>query len=862
MLNYILRKFIGTSNDRLIKSLWGFVHEVNAWEPKIQPLSDDELKAKTAEFQQRYTNGETLEQLAPEAFAVVREASHRVLGERHFDVQIMGGLILHRGMISEMRTGEGKTLTSTCPVYLNAITGKGVHIVTVNDYLAKRDSEWMGRIYKFLGMSVGCIHHGVSDIDRRISYFSDITYGTNNEFGFDYLRDNMKYDEMDLVQRPLHYAIVDEVDSILIDEARTPLIISGPTDDDVSKYYMIDTFIPSLMKDKDYTIDEKSKSVALTEEGVHKVEKILKVGNLYDPHNIEWLHYVTQALRAHTLFKRDVDYVVQEDKVIIVDEFTGRLLPGRRFSEGLHQALEAKEKVHVESENQTLATITFQNYFRMYKKLAGMTGTAETEAGEFAKIYKLEVAVVPTHMPMVRKDLADQVYKNERAKFKAVVEDIVERHGKGQPILVGTISIEKSEKLAKMLKTKGVRHNVLNAKYHEKEAEIISHAGQRGSVTISTNMAGRGTDIKLGEGIPDVGGLHVIGTERHESRRIDNQLRGRSGRQGDAGSSRFYLSLEDDLMRIFGSERILKLMDTLKMDENEPIEHRFVSRAIENAQKRVEGHNFDIRKHLLEYDDVMNQQREVIYSMRKSMLMGENLKGFFFDLIREECTAVETSMTSVNKDSHTWDYDDLNNQISEEFNFKIKKDDLWASGKTLSNYLFDMAKDLFEQKIAELPEGVFLDVCRTIFLQTLDTLWKEHLKNLDYLKEGIGLRGYAQVNPLIAYKKEAFDMFVDLDYHIKLGTLGKLFRIKVSPQYVAKEEQRKQDAEAQQAQMQGDMLSALVQYKKQQEAFQKNFVMSHGDTAAAPIKRTDQRVGRNDACPCGSGKKYKKCCGK
>mgnify|MGYP001809985868 CR=1 FL=1 len=855
MLRYILGKLIGTQNDRTVKLLWSFVKETNDWESKISPLSDDELRAKTIEFKQRYINGESIELMAAEAFAVVREASKRVLGERHFDVQIMGGMVLHQGKISEMRTGEGKTLTSTCPVYLNAITGKGVHVVTVNDYLAKRDSQWMGQIYKFLGLSVGCIHHGVSDVERRASYQADITYGTNNEFGFDYLRDNMKYDSMDLVQRPLHYAIVDEVDSILIDEARTPLIISGPTDDDVSKYYHIDTFIPSLIKDKDYTIDEKSKSVALTEDGVHKVEKILKVGNLYDPHNIEWLHYVTQALRAHTLFKRDVDYVIQENKVIIVDEFTGRLLPGRRFSEGLHQALEAKEKVHVESENQTLATITFQNYFRMYEKLAGMTGTAATEAAEFSKIYKLEVVVVPTNMPMIRKDLSDQVYKNERAKFKAVVEDIVERHSKGQPILVGTISIEKSEKLSKMLKVKGVRHNVLNAKYHEKEAEIISLAGQNGAVTISTNMAGRGTDIKLGEGVPGVGGLHVIGTERHESRRIDNQLRGRSGRQGDPGSTRFYLSLEDDLMRIFGSERILKLMDTLKMDENEPIEHSFVSKAIENAQKRVEGHNFDIRKHLLEYDDVMNQQREVIYSMRKSMLMGENLKEFFTDLVKEECEAIQSTVASAEKDREKWDYEDLNNQIYEEFNFKIKKSDLFASGKTLSEFLFEETKKMLEQRIVELPEGVFLDVCRTIFLQTLDTLWKEHLKNLDYLKEGIGLRGYAQVNPLLEYKKEAFNMFVDLDYHIKLGTLGKIFRVKVSAQHAEAEEQRRQEA-------QSDMISALEQYKKQQEAFHKNFVLSRGETAAEPIKRHDDKVGRNDLCPCGSGKKYKKCCGK
>ena len=846
MLSFILRKLIGTKNKRVVKGLWGFVHRVNELEAAVKDLSDDELKAKTPYLKKRLANGEDIESVAPEAFAVVREAAKRTLGERHFDVQIMGGYVLHQGKISEMRTGEGKTLTSTCPVYLNALTGKGVHVVTVNDYLAKRDSEWMGQIYKFLGMEVGCIHHGISDSTRYQAYRADITYGTNNEFGFDYLRDNMKYNIKDLVQRPLNYAIVDEVDSILIDEARTPLIISGPTEDDVSKYYYVDTFIPGLIKDKDYTIDEKSKSAALTEEGVHRLEKVLKVGNLYDPHNIEWLHYVTQALRAHALFKRDVDYVIQEDKVVIVDEFTGRLLPGRRFSDGLHQALEAKEKVRVESENQTLATITFQNYFRMYQKLAGMTGTAETEASEFAKIYKLDVVVIPTNMPMIRKDLADQVYKNEKAKFKAVVNDIMYKHQKGQPVLVGTISIDKSEKLSKMLKAHGVRHNVLNAKYHEKEAEIISLAGQNSAVTISTNMAGRGTDIKLGPGVAALGGLHVIGTERHESRRIDNQLRGRSGRQGDNGSTRFYLSLEDDLMRIFGGDRILKLMDTLKMDENEPIEHRWVSHAIENSQKRVESHNFDIRKHLLEYDDVMNQQRDVIYSMRKSMLTGENLKGFFLDLVNEECQAIESSLTTNNKQDEV-DFEELNKQLVDEFNFTIKRTEFLSSGKKLSEYLFDIAKNIFENKIAEVEEGVFLDVCRTIFLQSLDVLWKEHLKNLDYLKEGIGLRGYAQVNPLIEYKKEAFNMFVELDYNIKTSTLGKMFRVQITNRPRTVEE---------------DMISALEKYKKQQEALQKTLVMNHGNEQKQTAKRDADKVGRNDPCPCGSGKKYKKCCGR
>ncbi|MBN1114747.1 MAG: preprotein translocase subunit SecA [Oligoflexia bacterium] len=852
MLRFVLGKIIGTKNEREVKRLWGTVNSINALEASVINLSDDQLKAKTTEFRERYAGGETLDALLPEAFAVVRETAKRVLGERHFDVQLMGAIALHEGKIAEMKTGEGKTLTSTCAVYLNALAGKGVHVVTVNDYLARRDSEWMGAVYKFHGLSVGCIHHGINDTQRRMEYGCDITYGTNNEFGFDYLRDNMKYDSADLVQRGLNYAIVDEVDSILIDEARTPLIISGPTEDDVSKYYFVDSFIPTLIRDKDYVIDEKSRSVSLTEEGIKKLEKVLKVGNLYDPVNIEWLHYVTQALRAHSLFRRDVDYVVQDNKVMIVDEFTGRLLPGRRFSEGLHQALEAKEKVRVESENQTLATVTFQNYFRMYSKLSGMTGTAETEAAEFAKIYKLEVLVVPTNMPMVRKDLADQVYKNEKAKFRAVLGDIIERHNKGQPVLVGTISIEKSEKLSKMLKTRGIKHNVLNAKYHEKEAEIISRAGQHGAVTISTNMAGRGTDIKLGEGIAELGGLHVLATERHESRRIDNQLRGRSGRQGDAGSSRFYLSMEDELMRIFGSERIQRLMDTLKMDENEPIEHKWVTRAIENAQKKVEAHNFDIRKHLLEYDDVMNQQREVIYSMRKSMLFGENLEGFFLDIIREECESIQNSVSHI-KSIEDIDFEELNVQISEEFNTAIKKDVFIAAGKELSPYLFERTSEIFKNRIKELPEGVYLDVCRTIFLQTLDTLWKEHLKNLDYLKESIGLRGYAQVNPLIAYKKEAFDMFVELDYHIKVGTLGKLFRVRISQEHISAEERRRREEES---------LSSLEKYKQQQEALQKSLVMNRGESGAAPVKRNENKVGRNDPCPCGSGKKYKKCCGR
>jgi preprotein translocase subunit SecA len=860
LLRLVLDKFLGTKNERVLKEYMSVIEEINSKEEVISKLTDEELKNKTNEFKERLKNGEKLDDLLPESFAVVREAAKRVLGERHYDVQMIGAIALHGGTIAEMKTGEGKTLTSTCPIYLNALTGKGVHVITVNDYLAKRDSEWMGQVYNFLGLSVGCIHSDVSNEDRYEAYRCDVTYGTNNEFGFDYLRDNMKYSINDLVQRELNYAIVDEVDSVLIDEARTPLIISGPTEDDVSKYYYVDTFIPSLIKDKDYVIEEKSKSVSLTDEGVLKLEGVLKVGNLYDPNNIEWLHYVTQALRAHALFKRDVDYVVQNNKVIIVDEFTGRLLPGRRFSEGLHQALEAKEKVNVESENQTLATITFQNYFRMYEKLSGMTGTAETEAEEFAKIYSLDVVVVPTNRKMVREDKADLVYKNERAKFKAVVKDIVERNKKGQPILVGTISIDKSEKLSKMLKSQGVRHNVLNAKYHEKEAEIIANAGQSGAVTLSTNMAGRGTDIKLGEGVKQVGGLYVLGTERHESRRIDNQLRGRAGRQGDAGLSRFYLSLEDDLMRVFGSERILSLMNTLKMDEDEPIEHRWVSSAIENAQKKVEGHNFDIRKHLLEYDDVMNQQREVIYSMRKNMLQGENLKDFFTDIIKEECDSVEDYLAQY-KSKDDWDFKELNAQLKEEFGIEINKEEFLSSEQKISGYLFNLINSVLENKINELPEGIFLDICRTVFLQSLDTLWKEHLKNLDYLKEGIGLRGYAQVNPVLEYKKEAFNMFVELDRNIKVNTLSKIFRVKVDPEYIKAliESQDKDDTPAEDADT-----AVLEQYKKQQEKKLGNIIMGRGGRASKPktIKNEGTKVGRNDPCPCGSGKKYKKCCGR
>ncbi|MDY7030428.1 MAG: preprotein translocase subunit SecA, partial [Thermodesulfobacteriota bacterium] len=709
MIGAILKKIIGSKNERELKKLQPVIVQINELEPEIKKLRDQQLAVKTSEFKERADRGEPLDDILPEAFAVVRETSRRVLGERHFDVQLIGGIVLHQGKIAEMKTGEGKTLAATLPVYLNSLKGEGVHVVTVNDYLARRDSEWMGKIYRFLGLSVGVILHDMDDASRREAYNSDITYGTNNEFGFDYLRDNMKFSLDDYVQRKLHYAIVDEVDSILIDEARTPLIISGPTEESTDKYYQINRIIPRLKGEEDYTIEEKSRTVVLTEEGVGKVEKLLHTKNLYDPRNIEILHHVNQALKAHTLFKKDVDYVVKGNEVIIVDEFTGRLMPGRRYSDGLHQALEAKENVKIENENQTLASVTFQNYFRMYEKLAGMTGTADTEAVEFKKIYTLEVMVMPTNMPMIRNDYSDVIYKTEREKFNAVVDEIKELYEMGRPVLVGTISIDNSEKLSRMLKKRGIRHHVLNAKHHQKEAEIIAQAGRKHAVTISTNMAGRGTDIMLGgnpeflateksrkdtdsekyqnafhdmkeickkekEEVITLGGLHILGTERHESRRIDNQLRGRSGRQGDPGSSRFYLSLEDDLLRIFGSERISSIMDRLGMEEGQPIEHRLVSRAIENAQSKVEGHNFDIRKHLLEYDDVMNKQREVIYKERREVLSSENLK----ENVREITEEMIEEIIDIYADEKTypdeWDLKGMRETIYKQFSFHLDTD--------------------------------------------------------------------------------------------------------------------------------------------------------------------------------------------
>lgn len=841
MITGLLTKVFGSKNDRELKKLQPIIENINAFEPEIQALSDEQLRTQAVLFRQRFEKGEPLDDILPEAFATVREASVRTLKMRHFDAQLVGGIVLHQGKIAEMKTGEGKTLAATLPAYLNALSGKGVHIITVNDYLARRDTEWMGNIYNFLGLSVGSILHGLDDEERKAAYGADITYGTNNEFGFDYLRDNMKFDLESVVQGELNFAIVDEVDSILVDEARTPLIISGPAEKSTDLYYQVNGIIPRLVKDKDYTIDEKARAAVLTEEGVARAENILQVDNLYDSKYIELLHHINQALKAHTLFRRDVDYIVKNGEVIIVDEFTGRLMPGRRYSEGLHQALEAKENVRIENENQTLATVTFQNYFRMYNKLSGMTGTADTEAAEFKKIYDLDVAVIPTNMPMIRDDFPDSIYKTRREKFNAVMDEIEQLHQKGQPVLVGTISIDVSEDLSKKLKKRGIKHTVLNAKNHEKEAEIIAMAGQKGAVTISTNMAGRGTDIVLGEGVTDLEGLRIIGTERHESRRIDNQLRGRSGRQGDPGSSRFYLALEDDLLRIFGGERITGIMEKLGMEEGEPIEHNLISRAIENAQAKVEGHNFDIRKQLIEYDDVMNQQREVIYKQRREALMGKSLKSSIEDMISEKTEIIADMFADEKALPEDWDLKGLNEAVFKQFNFRLNSfnedtlDGLNRDG--LAQLIYEAAMEIYNDREAAVGEEDFRQLERVVMLQTVDNLWKDHLLSMDHLKEGIGLRGYAQQNPLLIYKKEGFELFQEMISRVKEETLGILFRIQIA---------------------ESEKIDDLRKPKEQ------NLTFSSGDAPAKkkPVKRVEKKIGRNAPCPCGSGKKYKKCCGR
>lgn len=834
----ILAKIFGDQNEKEIKKLQKTVDAIEALEPQIKSLSDSELRAKTDEFKKRLQDGETLDDILPEAFAVVREASVRTLGMRHFPVQLLGGIVLHQGRIAEMKTGEGKTLVATLPAYLNALTGEGVHIVTVNDYLARRDCEWMGKIYEFLGLKVGLIQHDMDSAARQEAYAADITYGTNNEFGFDYLRDNMVIYKEQMVQRGLNYAIVDEVDSILIDEARTPLIISGAGEKSTELYYKADKFAARLSKDVDYEVDEKDKTISLTEEGAHKAERFFNVDNITDLENSELLHHIIQAIKAHVLMKRDVDYVVKDNEVIIVDEFTGRLMFGRRYSDGLHQAIEAKEGVRVQRENRTLATITFQNYFRMYKKLSGMTGTAKTEEEEFQSIYGLDVVVIPTNMPMIRKDHPDVIYRTEEAKFKAVADEIAERHAKGQPVLVGTISIEKSEKLSEMLKQRGIPHQVLNAKYHEKEAEIIAQAGQPGAVTIATNMAGRGTDIVLGEGVAEKGGLHVLGTERHESRRIDNQLRGRSGRQGDPGSSRFYLSLEDDLLRLFGSERIMNLVDALGMDDDTPIENSMLSKQIEAAQKRVEGKNFDIRKQLLEYDNVLNVQRDVIYKQRRQVLEGENLKESIFEMIRSLIEEAVKLYTSNSPHPEEWDIEGLSEHLGHLFlpngTLTISDEDKESlTREEFTERLIDMAYDIYNKREQEMGEETMRELERVIMLKVVDQKWMDHLDDMDRLRDGIGLRAYGQRDPLVEYKIEAYDMFQQMIHSIQEDVVSLLYHVR-------------------------------VERPPQREQVAKPITASHGDDDSKPktVKRTGKKIGRNDPCPCGSGKKYKECCGK
>jgi len=854
MVLNLLQKIVGTKNDRELKRIQAQVDRVNECESKVQELTDAQLKDKSSEFKKRYQGGESLDDILPEAFAVVREASQRTLGMRHFDAQMVGGIVLHEGKIAEMKTGEGKTLAATLPVYLNAMTGKGVHVVTVNDYLAKRDCEWMGAIYKFLGLTVGTIYHDIPEEERKQAYLADVTYGTNNEFGFDYLRDNMKFDEEQFVQRPLHFAIVDEVDSILIDESRTPLIISGQAEESTDKYYEVNSLIPKL-KESHYQVDEKSRSSTLTEEGIVRLEELLNVENLYDPGNIEILHCAQQALKAHTVFKNEVDYVVKEGQVVIIDEFTGRMMTGRRYSDGLHQALEAKEGVKIENENQTLASITFQNYFRMYEKLGGMTGTADTEAAEFSSIYKLEVVVVPTNKPMVREDYTDVIYRTEKEKFEAVVEEIQLLNTEGRPVLVGTISIDRSEKLSRILKKYGIKHNVLNAKHHEKEAEIISQAGQNGAVTIATNMAGRGTDIVLGEGVPELGGLHILGTERHESRRIDNQLRGRSGRQGDKGSSRFYLSLEDDLLRIFGSDKVSGLMARLGMEEGQPIEHSMVSKAVANAQRKVEAHNFDIRKHLLEYDDVMNRQREVFYALRRDIISGENQKDILFDMADEVTDGILQTIAPEKVYPEEWDIPALSEYLERQFGIRVEKindEELEIDGKTrlplencdrekLHETTMAAVFQTYNDKIEGLDTSAIRNLEKSIMLQIVDNLWKDHLLGMDHMKEGIGLRGYAQKNPLTEYKKEGFEMFQFMMDSIQKEVTEYLYKIRI--------------------QRESSLPTPEESLSRPQKTVEHRG-SSEEDEKQEPVRRDEKKVGRNDPCHCGSGKKFKKCHGK
>ena len=859
MFGFIFKKIFGSKNVRYLRRLRPIVARINALEPQMQELADEDFAQRMAEYRQQVQAGErTLDDLLPEVFALVREASRRVMGMRHYDVQLVGGIVLHRGKIAEMKTGEGKTLVATLPVALNALSGKGVHVVTVNDYLATRDAQWMGKLYNFLGLSVGVIVNGLDDQARKEAYGADITYGTNNEFGFDYLRDNMKFYATQLVQRGHNFAIVDEVDSILIDEARTPLIISGASDESVGMYRAMDQIVRQLGPE-DYTVDEKARTAMLSEEGVAHCEALLHVDNLFDPANITQQHCILQALKAHHVFKRDVDYIVQNDKVVIVDEFTGRLMDGRRYSDGLHQALEAKENVTIAAENQTLASITFQNYFRMYDKLAGMTGTADTEAVEFHQIYNLEVVSIPPNKPMQRKDYPDLIYRTRKEKYDAIIEAIRELYEKGQPVLVGTISIETSEMLSQRLKKLNIPHSVLNAKQHAREAEIVAQAGQKGHVTIATNMAGRGTDIVLGEGVLELGGLHILGTERHESRRIDNQLRGRSGRQGDPGSSRFYLSLEDDLMRLFGSDRISGLMEKLGLKDGEAIENTMVTRAVESAQKRVEAHHFEIRKTLLDYDNVMNQQREVIYTLRRDMMVEEDLEPVLSEFRNDILDDAYTPLEQADTDTAIELRKALQARLADVFNLgRVLAADAPVPDRAGCE---ECIHQIFQQ-LREEAGPLYQDILRYFLLEELDRTWKEHLRNMDALRDGIGLRGYGQKDPKLEYKREGFEMFQSMLFQIREGVFRALTRVHVQPAEPAPAEDAVEEgnapAEAPQQEAPKAKPTLSLRHKENDDlAYSGSQTTDAGNQPA----KAKPRVGRNDPCPCGSGKKYKKCCG-
>jgi preprotein translocase subunit SecA len=877
MLTKIINAIIGDFNAKELKRITPLVAKINAKEAEYQQWTDDQLKNNTALFKERLAKGETVDDLLVEAFATVKNACRRLMGTKHplgkeeatwgmipFDCQLIGGIALHRGRISEMKTGEGKTLVAVLPVYLNALTGKGVHLVTVNDYLAKRDAAWMGVVYQYLGLTVGTIVHGLNNEERRAAYNADITYGTNNEFGFDYLRDNMSTTLEQRVQRKLHYAIVDEVDSILIDEARTPLIISAPAEDSTKKYLQYSTLIGQLVQNEHYKIDEKDKAATLTEEGIAKMEQLMGVTNIYTEAGFMEVHHIEQALKAHAIFKRDIDYVVKDDEILIVDEFTGRLMPGRRYSDGLHQAIEAKENVEVKQESRTLATITFQNYFRIYEKLAGMTGTAKTEEEEFFKIYNLEVVVIPTNRAVTRIDHADVIYKNQKGKFMSVAKAIQEYHDRGQPVLVGTISVEKSEMLSQLLKLYGVQHEVLNAKHHEREAEIVAMAGQKGAVTIATNMAGRGTDIKLGEGVRELGGLAILGTERHEARRIDNQLRGRAGRQGDPGVSRFFVSMEDDLMRMFGAERIKKMMERLGLPEDMPIENRLISHSIESAQKRVEGHNFDIRKHLLEYDDVMNKHREIIYARRLKILENENLKQEVLELIRAESEAIVSTRTT-SQIREEWDLQGIADAVNallptDTMRLDVQDFEKLVEPSEIVDYLNNVFNTEYRMKEEALPNPAILrQVEKGILLRVVDSLWMEHIDEMSNLRDAVSLRGYAQRDPLIEYKQDAFQMFRQLLNAIQHNVINTLFKVQINVEAPAKAVPKPEidpsNLSTNQDRIEGNITQSALRNPNTPEARVAQRMMAKPQAPMVP------EAGRNDPCPCGSGKKYKKCHG-